>query len=225
MKTIHKYLAQKQAEFAQHSFFDKIVKGSSLNKLASLAQRMAFWVMTFQDVLRLNEARFTNPKLRKVAQLHRVEDGGHDVWFLSDLNEMDCEEPSLSSLYNYEHASTRDASYALVSEVFRARNDYERVALLLAIESTAHVLFKCTADFTERAGYSSDLKYFSYNHLEAEESHDSLDQGIETSLDGIQLTQNEEKGIFEVLDRAYEAFTAMYDGLEAALERPLQVPA
>jgi hypothetical protein len=217
MKTIHEYLAQKEAKFVQHSFFDKIYKSSSLNKLASLAPRISFWVMTFQDVLRLNEARFTNQKLYKIAQQHRIEDGGHDAWFLNDLYEMNCEEPGLSSLYKSENASVREATYALVSEVFQARNDYERIVLLLTVESTAHVLFKHTAELTERAGYSDVLKYFSYNHLDAEESHESFDDSLEASLDSAQLTQDEKKGIFEVIDRAYEAFTKMYDSLEVTL--------
>jgi hypothetical protein len=221
MKIIEDYIAQKQAKFVQHPFFDKIAESNSLEGLTSLAQRIAFWVMTFQDVLRLNEAQFTNPKLRKFAQHHRIEDGDHDLWFLEDLNEMNIEEPKLSfvyDVYNRNYTSTRDAAYALVSEAFRASNDYERIALLLTIETTANSFFKSTADFTERLGYSSVLKYFSYHHLEVEEGHESLNQGVEASLGNIQLTQNEEKGIFEVIDRAYEAFTAMFDGLYAALE-------
>ncbi|KST65161.1 hypothetical protein [Mastigocoleus testarum] len=221
MKVIEDYIAPKQAQFVQHPFFEKIAKSDSLEQLTSIAQCIAFWTMTFQDILRLNEVRFTNPKLREIAQLHRIEDGGHDIWFLDDINEMNVEEPKLNviyDVYNRNHNSTRDASYALVSEVFRAYNDYERIALLMTIETTANSFFQATADLTERVGYSSVLKYFSYYHLRVEESHESLNENIESSFDNIQLTQSEERNIFELIDRAYKAFTVMFDGLYAVLE-------
>lgn len=218
-KTIQKYLAQKQDEFAQHPFFDQIVESKSLNELASFAQQMTFWVMTFQDVLRLNQARFVNSEIRKIAQDHQLEDEGHNFWFLSDLNQMKSQEPSLRLLYSHDHISTRDATYALVSEVFRACNDYQRIAFLLALESSAHNFFKHTSNFVERIGYSSALKYFSNHHFDVEESHESLGHGIEKYFNNIQLTQDEEKSIFGTIDRVYEAFTLMFDGLEATLNR------
>jgi len=57
MKIIHKYLAQKQAKFAQHPFFERIAEDRSLDELVPFAQRMTFWIQSFQDLLRLNEAR------------------------------------------------------------------------------------------------------------------------------------------------------------------------
>lgn len=223
MKTVQNYLAQKQREFAQHPFFNHIVVGITLEELASFAQPMSFWVMTFQDVLRLNEARFMKPEFRKIARHHRLEDEGHNFWFLSDLNQMKREEPSLRLLYSHEHTATRDATYALVSEVFRARNDYERIAFLLALESAAHIFFKYTSNFVERIGYSSTLKYFSNHHFDVEESHESLDDSLENYFNSIQFTQEEEKNIFELIDRVYEALRIMFNGLEAALILKTQI--
>jgi hypothetical protein len=219
MKTVQKYLAQKQREFAQHPFFNHIVEGSTLEELASFAQRMTFWIMTFQDVLRLNEARFMKPEFRKIARDHRLEDEGHNLWFLSDLNQMKREEPNLRLLYSHDYTATRDAAYALVSEVFRARNDYERIAFLLAIESGAYIFFKHTSDFVERIGYSSTLKYFSNHHFDVEENHKSLGDSLENYFNSIYLTQEEEKNIFELIDRVYEAVRIMFNGLEAALNK------
>lgn len=225
MKNICKYLSQKQAKFAQHPFFEQIAEGRPLDELGPFAQRMAFWVQSFQDVLRLNEERVISPDLRQIARCHRDEDGGHNEWFMSDLNVMSNGEPSIYLLYSSEHRPTRDASYALISEVFQARNDYERIAFLLTLESTAHVFFEHVADFSERAGYSSVLKYFSNHHLSAEKSHQSFDeQNMEAYINSIQLTQGEEKGIFEMIDRAYEAFTMMFDDFTVTLERRVKVP-
>ncbi|MBD2533306.1 hypothetical protein H6G97_28555 [Nostoc flagelliforme FACHB-838] len=218
MDTIKNYIKKKQGDFEQHPFFDKITKSDSLDALSSVAERISFWVMIFQDVLRLNEARFVDPNLSQVAKQHRLEDGGHNVWFLEDLNKLNTQEPKLTSLFQDDHILIRDAAYALVSEVLEVRNDYERIALLLSIEGTAHSLFENTAVFCERIGYSKILKYFSYNHFNAEDNHESLmDDGLEATLNNIHLSQDEHKGIFEVIDHTYEAFTSMYDGLYAAL--------
>jgi hypothetical protein len=224
MKIIHKYLAQKQAKFAQHPFFERIAEDRSLDELVPFAQRMTFWIQSFQDLLRLNEARVINPELRKIARCHRVEDEGHNEWFISDLSTMNSREPGIRSLYSSEHSPIRDASYLLISEVFRARNDYERIVLLLILESAAYIFFERIADFSERAGYSGVLKYFSNHHFSAEQSHQSLDeQSIEAYIDSIQLTQDEKKGIFEMIDRAYNAFTVMFDNFETTFERRVKV--
>jgi hypothetical protein len=128
-------------------------------------------------------------------------------------------------LYSREHAPTREASYVLLSEVFRGRNDYERIALLLTVESAAQVFFERIANFSERRGYSNRLQYFSNHHLNAEESHESFEQDGEAYFNEIRLTQDEEKGIFEMIDRAYEAFTAMFDNFEPKLKSRVPVSA
>lgn len=224
MKIIHKYLAQKQAKFAQHPFFERIAEDRSLDELVPFAERITFWVQSFQDLLRLNEAQVVNPELRKIARCHRVEDGGHNEWFIDDLSAMNSGEPSMHTLYSSEHSPIRDASYVLISEVFRARNDYERIVLLLTLESAAHVFFERMADFSERAGYSGVLKYFSNYHFNVEQSHQSFDEHtMEAYIDSIQLTQDEKKGIFEMIDRAYNAFTVMFDNFETTFERRVKV--
>ena len=226
MKTVHKYLAKKQAEFAQHPFFERITEERLLHELAPFAQRMTFWVQSFQDVLRLNVARVINPELQKIVQCHLVEDRGHDDWFMSDLNVMNVEEPSIRLLYSNECRPIRDASYVFISEVFRACNDYDRIAFLLTLESTAQVFFERIADFSERAGYSSILKYFSNHHLNAEKSHQSFDeQNMEVYINSIHLDEDEITRIFEMIDRVYEAFTVMFDNFETTMERRAKLPA
>jgi len=223
MNTVQEYIAHRQAKFAQHPFFDRIAKCESLDELVPVAQHMSFFVMSFQDMLRLNEARMINSKLRKIVRHHLVEDLGHDQWFLSDLKAMNIEEPSIQFLYNRDYTYTRDASYTLMAEVFRARNDYERVALVLTFESTGHVLFKYIGDFVQRFNYTSILKYYSNHHLEVEKNHQIFEQQMEAYLDSIQLTQEEEKNIIDIVNRAYEAFILMFDGLNLVLKRQNKV--
>jgi hypothetical protein len=223
MKTVHKYLEQKQAKFDQHLFFKRLLDDVSLVELAPFAQRLTFWVMSFQDVLRLNAAHISNPDLYKIAQSHQKEDAGHEEWFLNDLKKINGGEPNLRSLYSQEHSPTRYASYVLISEVFKARNDLERIALLLTLESTAQVFFQHIANFSETRGYSHNLEYFSNHHLNAEDNHESLDHNMEAFLDSIEINAEQEKGIFEMIDRAYKAFEEMFNDFQGTLERRVEV--
>lgn len=46
---------------------------------------------------------------------------------------------------------------------------------------------------------------------------------MEAYIDSIQLSQDEKKGIFEMIDRAYNAFTVMFDNFETTFERRVKV--
>ncbi len=219
MKTVREYLEQKQIKFREHTFFKKLFADRAPENLANFGQKMTFWVMCFQDVLRLNTAHITHPLLYQVARTHQLEDAGHEKWFLNDLNRLGCGAPNLQSLYSLESAPIRCASYALVSEVFRANNDFERIALLLSLESTAQVFFEHITEFSESVGYSSFLEYFSNHHLDAEENHESFNQEMEAQIDNLQLTPEEQKGVFELIDRVFASFTTMFDELQDTLQQ------
>ncbi len=222
MKTVRKHLEQRQADFKQHQFFSTLSVINSWDELTSFAQRLSFWVMSFQDVLKLNTMQITHPKLYQIARCHLIEDSGHEEWFLSDIQKIVGEQLSLRSMYSQEHAPTRYASYRLISEVFRACNDFERITLLLTLESTAEVFLNHMASFSERVGYSN-LQYFSKHHLNAEESHESFNSDMENWLDGIELTPEEEIGSVAVIERAYRAFTAMFDDYETTLKHQVKI--
>lgn len=218
MQAIQDYLVEKQNQFAQHSLFRRLLKEQSLEEFASLSAHLSFWVMSFQDLLRLNEERITNIEIRNIVRQHRLEDIGHEQWFLKDMNQMKCPVINLRSLYSHNHATTREATYALMSEVFQAHNDYERIALLLALESAGHVFFGFTVDFVENLGYSTSLLYFSHHHLEREQDHEIFEQKIAEYIANIQLSHKEKQDILNIIDRVYNAFTLMFDGLQIVID-------
>jgi len=222
MKTVRNYVERKQTEFRKHTFFTFFKEpfvDMLPEKLVDFAPKMTFWIMCFQDVLRLNAVHITHPVFYQVARIHQVEDAGHEKWFLNDLNRLGCGVPNLQTLYSQESAPVRYASYALVSEVFRANNDFERIALLLSLESSAQVFFEHIATFSESIGYSNFLEYFSNHHLNAEQSHESFNQEIEAQIDNIQLTPEQQQGVFESIDRVFLSFTAMFNELQKTLRQ------
>jgi hypothetical protein len=121
-------------------------------------------------------------------------------------------------LFGNKHAHTRDAAYALMSEVFRATNDHVRVALLLTLESAGHVFFERVADYVHATGMTDQLRYFSHHHLEVEKDHAMFEDETRAVLEG-ELPADVQAEAMAMVDRCYQAFTQLFDGLEARLAR------
>ena len=221
MKSIQQYLLTKQAEFSQHAFFERLGRRAPLREVLPFAKAMTFWIMSFQDILRLNAARVSDGMLKTIAEGHKREDAGHDLWFLSDLLHLEGELPDVSFLFSTSHAGMRDASYALVSEVFQARSDVERIALVLALESTGHIFFERISSYLEGSEFPlyEKFRYFARKHLNVELDHEVFEEEKEQYLENLQMTEAEEHSCRELVDRAYVAFTAMFDHVEQAVRR------
>ncbi|MEJ7730598.1 MAG: hypothetical protein WKG00_15430 [Polyangiaceae bacterium] len=218
MLSVASYLVKKQAELAAHPFFSRLEQNHGSQRELAFASGLTFWVFTFQDVLRLNESRVTDPALARVARHHRVEDSGHDAWFLQDVAVLDPTPRDVPWLFGAKHAQTRDAAYALMSEVFRATNDHVRVALLLTLESAGHVFFERVADYVHATGMTDELRYFSHHHLEVEKDHSMFEDETRADLD-VELPAEVHAETMAMIDRCYQAFIQLFDGLEARLAR------
>ena len=81
MRVVKNYVVGKQDNFRAHPFFARLERNDCPATIKPYASALTFWVMTFQDILRLNEAQVTDARLREVAAQHRAEDAGHDRWF------------------------------------------------------------------------------------------------------------------------------------------------
>jgi hypothetical protein len=190
-----------QAAFGEHGFFRDLHDPDGL----AFAPLLTFWVLVFQDVLRLNEVRAADASTAAVVREHRREDRGHDRWFLHDLDVLGQARPGIDDVFGYRHAATRDAAYALVAESFRV-DDALRVVLLLTLESAGHVFFGRVAAAVDHLGLGGELKYFSSHHLDVEQEHQVFDRGLEVAPD-------REAEAIAMVDRCYAAFTSMLDGL------------
>src|SRR4051795_12458058 len=213
MKFVEAHVAKKQAEFANHAFFSEQRAGSGLWGALSFAPDLTFWVMAFQDVLRLNAALTRDPKMRKIVRHHRAEDAGHERWFLEDLAAMQIPAPDVRWLFGERHTPTRDAAYALVSEVYRTTDDRLRLVLVKTLESAGHVCFGRVAAFVERVGLTKVLKYFSFSHLEVEKNHQVFEDEISRIVSGMRLEPKVRTEAKRLVDRCYVAFGTMFDAM------------
>lgn len=217
MYSLYDYLETKENRFEEHLFFRKLESINSLNQLAPMAQQIAFWVMSFQDLLEFNVKKIQDCKLKELLRLHQSEDAGHEEWFLHDLSAMAIEEPGIRTLYSEQHMPIRGTTYAIFAKVFEARNDHERIALLLTIESAAKVFFSKISHFSERLQASKKLKYFSNHHLAAEENHESLDQEMDEFLSQMWLADASKQAVHEIVDYVYMNFSTMFDHFNTTL--------
>jgi hypothetical protein len=220
MKLVERHVAKRQTEFGNHPFFADSRFGFQPPDSLSFAPDITFWVMTFQDILRLNAALTQDPQIRRIVRHHRAEDAGHQLWFLEDLAAMKLGEPDVRSLFGKRQTPTRDAAYALMSEVFRADDDRLRLVLVKTLESAGHIFFGRVSAIVERAGWTKTLKYFSFSHLEVEKNHQVFEEEISRIVSAIRLPADVRAEAKQVVDRCYAAFSAMFDAFCTSEARP-----
>jgi hypothetical protein len=221
MKLVELHIANKQKDFSSHSFFEQVKGGVDFPQNLSFAPDLTFWVMAFQDILRLNARMTRDADLRRIVRHHLAEDAGHDRWFLDDLALLNVAAPDVQWLFSKKHVPTRDAAYALVSEVFRASNDVLRLVLVMTLESAGHVFFERVATMVRATADSYGLKYFSFAHLEVEKNHEVFERKMAEKISSLQLTPALRADAEDLVDRCYDAFTSMFDALGATDRRTI----
>jgi hypothetical protein len=217
MERIRHLIAKKELEFSKHPFFARLKRDAPYQATRGFAPQLTFWVFSFQDVLRLNEQRVVDKKLRALVRQHAREDSGHERWFLNDVAGIEGAMPTLLWVFSSQHASTRDTGYALMSEVFRAQHDAERIALLLALESAAHAFFPQVSRYLQRHGQAEGMRYFSGMHLDAEDGHELFEAEMDAVINALSLNGAEYDAALALVERVFAAFHAMFDGIETSL--------
>lgn len=221
MKAVLQHISVRQSRFAEHPFFDEFRQDRPLEQTLAFAPRLAFWVMCFQDVLRLNAQRVQDPELAILMLRHRSEERDHDNWFFEDVERLKGSPLTVYEPWSRAHECTRDASYALISEVLRPMDDRLRMVLVLTLEATSHVFFtRASRLVQEVSGRAPPLKYFSDHHMQAEEQHEVFEEQMEAYLRSIELTPALREEAFAMVDRLFAAFDDMFHGLRGEQKAP-----
>jgi len=97
------------------------------------------------------------------------------------------------------------------------------VVLLLTLESSGHVFFEKVANQVKKAGGDDDLKYFSSYHLEVEMAHAIFEEEMERKLYERKVSVNTRREALKMIDRCYDAFYKMFDGLIIACNNRLEL--
>jgi hypothetical protein len=219
MKTVNHHIDMRKMMFADHEFFARLERHEALARVLPFARELTFWVMGFQDALRINTALITDATLKRVARHHLSEDSGHDRWFLEDLLLLSGTVPDTDELFGRPHQTTREATYSLLAESYRAQEDIERIVLLMTYESTGQVFFPKIVEYFKRSGIESVLKYFAQTHLDVEKNHELVENQMQGTLNAIELPQLTRERCIQAVDRCYDAFSRLFDHLDEVIEK------
>lgn len=199
-----------------HPFIQRLDGAATRAEFLSILPRLGFFVLAFQDMLRLSRAGCTNPDLFVHIEGLERGDRGHDQWYLEDLETLGL---TLDAriLFAPEYQVTRETTYELMSLVLHAHDDYCRLALLLSLEETAHEFFERVSKYAKRAGIGSTLRFFGGEHLIAEESHEVFEASAQKVLERMVVPADAREAVNVTVERTFHAMTRFADDIVAAM--------
>lgn len=220
MKAIESFIEGKRQELIEHPFFKTLEQLNSLEEISRFVPELAFGAMTFQDILRVNEDCMKEPYLKKIARHHRLEDGDYRKWLLHDKKYMagihqnnSCNKNDTASFDSKESQVMRDMVYVILSEIDRADDEMLNIVILLVVKSSGHLLLKKIAQLVKKTGKDERLKYFSSPHMDIEMAHALFEKEMERKLFERKIPVHIRREALKMVDRCYEAFSQMFDGL------------
>lgn len=212
MKQLLAQLEIATRRFSELTYF-KLLEGPGVRSdVEIMARGLSFFVMSFQDVLRLNTELITEPALAEIARAQRKDDAGHHLWFLSDLAKLDVE-PDIRWLFGKQHQRTRDTSYEILAALYGAPDDYARLVVALVLEATGGVYFSRVYQFVAKLGLDDGLQFFSRGHWEVEQSHELFEDEAQRRLQSIVLTERDRALALATGLKVFASITAMCDEL------------
>lgn len=210
MHEILSYIEDRKRGLRHHPFFELLERDEPLERILPFIPLSGFWVMTFQDALRLNAEGLRDSPLERIARHHLSEDAGHDIWYLDDLRLTFGTYPTLPEIFSEEYRACREASFAIISESFGSPTDAARITFLLTLESTGQVFFPHVVEYFRRAGVEPALKYFAQTHLDVERDHELVDERMLQELSRIDLSAETTLQCLATVDRCYAAFEKLF---------------
>lgn len=216
MKQVLARVEELTKEFSKLTYFQLLERPGTRSDVDIMGKGLAFFVMSFQDMLRLNAASMNEPELAQIAKGQRHDDAGHDVWFVNDLLKLKIV-PDMRWLFGKEHQQTRDTSYEIMAEILRAESDHARLAVGFALEATGGVYFSRVYKFIADLGLEEGLIFFSKHHWDVEQSHEVFADETQRQIDAIQLSPLGRARAVAAAERTFRAVTRMCEDLASKM--------
>jgi len=216
MNTIHADIQDHRQRISQHPFLVRVTRSVSLAEIQPALPAFSFWIMSFQDVLRVSEERATGAEVRQFIRNHRAEAVGQDKWFVCDLLKLEGQLPDLLALFGARHTMSRNASYALLAEAYNARSDLNRLLLIQSAQVLNALLLSEMTTFMGRARVKPELRYFSDANAVRGTNNEAERIAFEY-LSGLNLSPLSHAATRTLVERVGNAFKEMLDGFEALI--------
>ncbi len=216
MKRVLELIEECKRSYARHAFSVCLEGTGDVEDARAFVPGMTFFVLTLQDLLRINAANVQAPFLAEVATRHHLEDSGHEAWFLHDMRLLG-EERDLAWVFGPDQRIARDLSYALIGEIYRATDDRVRVALAIAIEATGEVIVSRAYHFIADGAANATMQYFSIRHNEMKLDRDMLGADRSRGLANTQLPSSVYEECAAMVERVFAALTQMTEDLHGRI--------
>ena len=215
MFDVERVIDERKHAFGSHGFLSALAKPATLEHVKRFAPRVAFFVLCFQDVLRLVHSQSSEPAIKALARVHALEDKGHDRWYLKDLERLGVP-VSVPWLFSEQHVLTRDVAYAQICKVLGAKYDHTRLAVALSLEAIGSECFGRAIDLLERIGASEGLEYFARKHQAIEQGHQVFEHEAQSQLAGIPVPEEALSEVLQGVASTFEGMTELLTDLELA---------
>lgn len=223
MRIVRDHIKAQRQRLSQHAFFAELRPGSDLRQTLAFAPIITPWVMTFQDIIRMNAAMARDPAIKCELEQHTAEDQGHEQWFLEDMEILFGRAwRDVAWLFGSETTVVREATLAIASEVFRARDDHSRLILVEVLEATASLCFERIHEVVRASDYASRLKYFGRAHEQAERQHKMMNDVAAPHADEPHLPDAARTEALALVDRFFEAFARILGATHQRMSRLAQ---
>jgi hypothetical protein len=213
-------IARHRVEFAKHRFLARLEGSGTAAQAKAIPGRLTFFVMCFQDMLRLARELSTDAEISELVKTHEAEDRGHDLWFLSDLERLGIS-LDVPSTFSAAHAPTRDIAYRLIAQVVAAQHDATRLSVLLALEAAGAEFFGRIIGFLERLQLSEGLLYFARSHERVEKNHEVFEEESQNRLHALELPRAALPEVTAAVAATFDAMTRLADEADRAMHEHL----
>lgn len=218
MEEVEAVIADRRNVIAATAFIRALDRASTVEEIRAFTPHLTFYVLAFQDVLRLVDKLIRDPELSRIAHRHREEDAGHEGWFLFDVAALGCER-DLAWTFGEAHELTRDVSYQLIAEVLMAQDDRERLVMPLVLEAIGAEFFGRVIGALERARFEKPLRYFARHHQNVEADHEIFTDAAHADLSAIAFDEATFARSVAMVHRAFDAMERLAAHLHAHMKR------
>jgi hypothetical protein len=202
--------------FANLEYFRILEGPPQRSDVEIMARGLSFFVLSFQDMLRINANKVKDPAFAAIVSAQRNGDAGHDNWFLSDLKRLGIE-PNVRWLFGKSHERTRDTAYEIISELHSAPDDCSRVVVGLVLEATSSEYFSRVHHFFAGLGLVDGYRFFGREHWQAEQGHDPLEGATRAQHEAITLSESSRQHALATAARVFRSVSHMCDDLAARM--------
>lgn len=215
---VSELIEERKEVLARHPMLKLWESQATYEDVCALVPRGAFFILCFQDVLRLCCQGVADAAIAELLEMHRRGDQGHDRWYLSDLKKMGTT-VDVEFLFSRQLQHLRDVAYGQLADVLRSKDDRSRLALVLALEAAGDLFFSRVIPRLELLGKSDGLVFFSRQHEQAEADHSVFNEDGQSKLRGITVARTLLPELSAVIDRTFGSIAAVLDDQHAEYTR------